>query len=107
MGITPVSVDAPRARAAALEHMLGVVSFPPGSDTRRIAPAFRPVLRAVIALQRAAESAVARATALCAAQCLRLQRQDRALVRLRGWTWANPKPSGGLCMCCPGRVHRA
>ena len=108
VGITPVRMDAQAAGDACLRLVLGIIRIEGSARQIKLAlRAARPMLRAVLGMQRAAEQASARRTMAVALQARQLRQQRDALHHLRAWTWLHPKPSGGTCMCCPGRVHRA
>jgi hypothetical protein len=87
-GINYVSTTDTRAAADCLRHLLGVVRQPTGDSQLNAAlRAMRPVLLAVLAMQRAAESASARVTAAVVQRALRHAKLRDALsqIQLRSW----------------------
>ena len=79
------------AHDAALRHLLGIVRRPDGSNgLMRSLKCAKPMLRAMVAIQHAAESATREATAAVVRRCLTQRWLRDAFAWVRQYTWLHP-----------------
>jgi hypothetical protein len=103
-GITPVQVDDADAAVACARHMLGVVRRPTGeSRLNEALRASKPILLAVLAMQRAAESASIRVTAQVVGQALRHAAMRHALSQIQLSAWLQPAKRALVPVAAPPR----
>jgi hypothetical protein len=90
-GITPVQVNAADAAVECARHMLGIVRRPTGdSRLNEALRASKSVMLAVLAMQRAAESASIRITAQVVGQVMRHASMRHALSQIQLSAWLRP-----------------